>query len=42
MVAYNFNAFTQFVVETAWAQNTWMDGAKQHSNAFNVGTMFYW
>lgn len=42
MVAYNFNKFTQFVAEYIYAQNTWMDGAKQHSNQFALGTMFYW
>lgn len=42
MVAYNLNKFTQFVGEYIYAQNTWMDGAKQHSNQFALGTMFYW
>ena len=42
MVAYNLNKFTQFVAEYIWAQNTWQDGAKQHSNQFALGTMFYW
>jgi hypothetical protein len=42
MLAYNFNKFTQFVGEYIYAQNTWMDGAKQHSNQFALGTMFYW
>lgn len=42
MVAYNLNKFTQFVAEYIYAQNTWMDGAKQHSNQFALGTMFYW
>jgi len=42
MAAYNFNKFTQFVAEYIYAQNTWMDGAKQHSNQFALGTMFYW
>jgi hypothetical protein len=41
-VTYNLNKFTQFVAEYIYAQNTWMDGAKQHSNAFALGTMFYW
>jgi hypothetical protein len=41
-VTYNFNKFTQFVAEYIYAQNTWMDGAKQHSNQFALGTMFYW
>jgi hypothetical protein len=42
MVTYNFNKFTQFVVEYTYAQNTWMDSAKQHANSLSVGTMFYW
>jgi hypothetical protein len=42
MVAYNLNSFTQFVAEYIWAQNTWMDGKKQHSNQIALGTMFYW
>jgi hypothetical protein len=42
MVAYNLNKFTQFVAEYIYAQNTWADGAKQHSNQFALGTMFYW
>ena len=42
MVAYNLNKFTQFVGEYIYAQNTWADGAKQHSNQFALGTMFYW
>ena len=42
MVAYNFNKFTQFIAEYSYAQNTWHDGATQHSNSFAVGTMFYW
>jgi predicted porin len=42
MVTYNLNKFTQFVAEYIYAQNTWMDGAKQHSNQFALGTMFYW
>ncbi len=41
-VTYNLNKFTQFVAEYIYAQNTWMDGAKQHSNQFALGTMFYW
>jgi predicted porin len=41
-VTYNLNKFTQFVGEYIYAQNTWMDGAKQHSNQFALGTMFYW
>lgn len=42
MLTYNLNKFTQFVGEYIYAQNTWMDGAKQHSNQFALGTMFYW
>ena len=41
-ITYNLNKFTQFVAEYIYAQNTWMDGAKQHSNAVALGTMFYW
>jgi hypothetical protein len=42
MLSYNLNKFTQFVGEYIYAQNTWMDGKKQHSNQFALGTMFYW
>ncbi len=42
MLAYNLNKFTQFVGEYIYAQNTWMDGKKQHSNQMALGTMFYW
>lgn len=42
MVAYNLNKFTQFVGEYIYAQNSWADGGKQHSNQFALGTMFYW
>ena len=42
MVTYNFNKFTQFIAEYTYAQNTWMDSAKQHSNSIALGTMFYW
>lgn len=42
MVTYNFNKFTQFIAEYTYAQDTWHDGATNHSNAFSVGTMFYW
>jgi hypothetical protein len=41
-ITYNLNKFTQFVGEYIYAQNTWMDGNKQHSNQFALGTMFYW
>jgi predicted porin len=39
---YNLNKFTQFIAEYTYAQNTWQDSAKQHSNQFALGTMFYW
>lgn len=42
MVTYNFNKFTQFIVEYTYAQNTWHDSATQHSNSVAIGTMFYW
>lgn len=42
MVTYNFNKFTQFVLEYTYAQNTWHDDATQHSNSVALGTMFYW
>jgi predicted porin len=42
MVTYNFNKFTQFIAEYTYAQDTWHDGATQHSNSFALGTMFYW
>ncbi|MBK5275762.1 MAG: porin [Desulfuromonadales bacterium] len=41
-VTYNLNKFTQFIAEYTYAQNTWHDSAKQHSNQFALGTMFYW
>ena len=41
-VTYNLNKFTQFIAEYSYAQNTWHDGANQHSNQFALGTMFYW
>jgi hypothetical protein len=41
-VVYNLNKFTQFIAEYTYAQNTWHDSAKQHSNQFALGTMFYW
>ena len=41
-VVYNLNKFTQFIAEYTYAQNTWHDGASQHSNQFALGTMFYW
>ena len=42
MVTYNLNKFTQFIAEYTYAQNTWHDGATQHSNSVALGTMFYW
>jgi hypothetical protein len=42
MVTYNLNKFTQFILEYTYAQNTWQDSAKQHSNQIALGTMFYW
>lgn len=42
LITYNFNKFTQFVAEYTYAQNTWQNGAKQHSNITSVGTLFYW
>ena len=42
MVTYNLNSFTQFIAEYSWAQNTWQDDQKQHSNSISVGTLFYW
>ncbi len=41
-ITYNFNKFTQFILEYTYAQNTWFDSAKEHSNQFALGTMFYW
>jgi predicted porin len=42
IATYNFNKFTQFVVDYSYAQNTWHDRATQHSNSIAIGTMFYW
>jgi hypothetical protein len=42
IAVYNFNAFTQFVLDYTYAQNTWHDHATQHSNSIALGTMFYW
>lgn len=39
---YAFNKFTKFTGEYTYAQNTWQDGAKQHSNQFALGTTFFW
>jgi hypothetical protein len=41
-ITYNLNKFTQFIAEYSYAENTWQDGAKQHSNQIALGTMFYW
>jgi hypothetical protein len=41
-VTYSFNSFTKFTGEYTYAQNTWNDGAKQHSNQFALGTTFFW
>ena len=41
-LTYNLNKYIQFVGEVIYAQNTWADGAKQHSNQVALGTMFYW
>ena len=42
MVAYNLNKFTQIVSEYTYGQDTWHDGATQHSHTVSLGTMFYW
>jgi hypothetical protein len=41
-VTYSLNKFTKFTGEYTYAQNTWHDGAKQHSNQFALGTTFFW
>jgi hypothetical protein len=41
-VTYNLNKFTQFIAEYTYAQNSWYNNEKQHSNQFALGTMFYW
>lgn len=41
-VTYSLNKFTKFTGEYTYAQNTWDDGAKQHSNQFALGTTFFW
>lgn len=41
-VTYAFNSFTKFTGEYTYAQNTWHDGAKQHSNQFALGSTFFW
>ncbi|MBI1922007.1 MAG: porin [Geobacter sp.] len=42
MASYNFNKYIQFIGEYTYAQNTWHDGATQHSNSVAVGTLFFW
>ena len=41
-VTYGLNKFTKFTGEFTYAQNTWEDGAKQHSNQFALGSTFFW
>jgi hypothetical protein len=41
-LTYNLNAFTQFIGEYIYAQDSYHDGASNHSNQFALGTMFYW
>jgi hypothetical protein len=41
-VTYALNKFTKFTGEFTYAQNTWEDGAKQHSNQFALGSTFFW
>jgi hypothetical protein len=41
-VTYGLNKFTKFTGEFTYAQNTWLDGAKQHSNQVALGTTFFW
>ncbi len=41
-VTYSLNSFTKFTGEYTYAQNTWHDGAKQHSNQLALGTTFFW
>ena len=41
-VTYNLNKFTQFVAEYIYAQNSWYNHEKQHSNQIALGSMFYW
>lgn len=41
-VTYALNKFTKFTGEYTYAQNTWSDHAKQHSNQFALGTTFFW
>jgi hypothetical protein len=41
-VTYSLNKFIKFTGEYTYAQNTWHDGAKQHSNQFSLGSTFFW
>lgn len=41
-VTYSLNSFTKFTGEFTYAQNTWHDGEKQHSNQVALGTTFFW
>jgi hypothetical protein len=41
-LTYGLNKFTKFTGEFTYAQNTWEDGAKQHSNQFALGSTFFW
>ncbi|GAC1465368.1 MAG: hypothetical protein PVSMB11_00620 [Desulfuromonadaceae bacterium] len=41
-VTYSFNKFTKFTGEYTYAQNSWHDGAKQHSNQLALGSTFFW
>lgn len=41
-LTYALNSFTRFTGEYTFAQNTWHDGAKQHSNQVAFGTTFFW
>lgn len=42
VVTYNFNKFIQFIAEYTYAQSTWHNDAKQHSNMFALGTILHW
>ena len=41
-LTYSFTSFIKFTGEYTYAQNTWHDGAKQHSNQFALGSTFFW
>jgi hypothetical protein len=41
-ITYGLNKFTKLTGEYTYAQNTWHDGAKQHSNQVALGTTFFW